>query len=60
MFNAFCTTAVFTEADSLMRTKKVPMMEKIIPVPAISIGNKIGEKPMYPSIRAFLLASVTS
>ena len=46
MFNAFCTTAVFTDADSLIRTKKVPMMEKIIPMPAISMGSKIGEKPI--------------
>ena len=45
MFNALCTVAVFNPADSLILTKKVPMIDNKIPTPAINIGNKIGDKP---------------
>src|SRR6187397_3108140 len=41
MFNAVCTLDV----SSLMVTKKVPMIEKMIPKPHITIGSRIGDKP---------------
>ncbi len=44
-FNAFCTLEVDEPSLSLILTNKVPIIEKIIPVPAISIGKRIGAKP---------------
>ena len=41
MFNAFCTSPL----SSLMVTKAIPMIEKIIPSPANTIGNRIGAIP---------------
>ena len=49
-FKAFCTLDVDDPSLSLILTNKVPIIEKIIPVPAISIGNKIGAKPPKLSI----------
>ena len=45
MFNAFWTLAVVSSVLSEILTKKVPIIENTIPVPAISIGNRIGAKP---------------
>ena len=60
MFSAFCTVAVFKPALSLILTNRVPMIDKIIPIPAINIGNKIGDKPPKASTNWALLAPVTS
>ena len=46
MFRAFCTPAVLTPAASEIRTKKVATIEKIIPTPAIIIGNKMADMPL--------------
>ena len=45
MFNAACTLLTLNPALSEIRTKKVPIIEKIIPKPAINIGNKMGAIP---------------
>ncbi len=40
--------AFITELSSpLMRTKNVPMMENTMPKPAITIGNKMGERSPF-------------
>ena len=50
-FNAPCTC--FSLASLLeILTKSVPIMEKIIPTPAIAIGNKMG--PIPPNLSAML------
>ena len=54
MFKAFCTLCVLKPALSLILTKKVPMIENIIPIAAISIGNKIGDIPPKESVNAFV------
>ena len=45
IFNAFCTASVLSPAFSEMRTKKVPIIEKRIPIDAINIGKRIGDIP---------------
>ena len=47
IFNAFCTSASFASLEEI-RTKKVPIIEAMIPTPAIMIGNKIGPIPWKP------------
>ena len=44
IFYAFCTADSLASL-SLTFTKKVPMMEKMIPMPAITTGNNIGPNP---------------
>ena len=45
-FNAFCTF----DFSSLIDTNHVPTIEKIIPNPQITIGNKIGDIPPKLSV----------
>ncbi len=45
MLRAFCTEWVLMLAVSLIRTKRVPIMLKMIPMPAISMGRRIGGHP---------------
>ena len=45
IFRAACTLLTLKPALSEMRTKKVPIIDNIIPIPAINIGNKMGAIP---------------
>ena len=56
IFSAFCTLDVLIPALSLIRTNKVPMIENKIPMPAISIGNRIGRHTAKGIIRHRFLA----
>ena len=48
MFKAFCTLSF----SLLILTNQVPTIEKTIPIPAMSMGNKIGESPPNLSAEA--------
>ena len=48
MFKAFCTL----DFSSLIVTNQVPTIEKRIPKPQITIGNKIGDIPLNLSAEA--------
>ena len=50
MFSAFCTASVLAPAESLIFTNNVPTIDRRIPTPAITIGNKIGASPPKLSI----------
>ncbi len=52
MFSAICTSP-----SSFTRTNSVPIMEKTIPIPAITIGSRIGEMPPKSSIATISLPS---
>ena len=59
MFKALCTSASFASLLEIL-IKKVPMIEAIIPTPAIIMGNKIGPIPPKASSNCAPEASVMS